>query len=122
MYKSIIAAFLLSSTVVQADIIKCTFLGPPKSLLYDTDANELIVTNNFTQKSKTLKSVGLVFTDKNEFKLISKHGKTLARFKATYEGSDGATPCAYPYEATYKDQVGGCTSQKLWAKDCPFPR
>lgn len=128
MYRSIVIFALMAfAPSTQADIITCNFTEPFFSIEIDTDAKTLkktepdwenqeggIKTTLISAKLKVKKLKPLIQSDVAEFaRYLVLGGTKSLTLTLNYQGSDGMSDFAYPYETSYEGHAGGCASDKL---------
>lgn len=123
-----ILALSLSAAPASADVVSCVFTEPFFNLEIDTVKKTLKKTEP-DWNSKSPRSITTVLSRNVKInRLPSKKisvvaevpryqviadGKPVLVLWLSYQGSDGMSDFAYPYEVSYDDHIGGCESDKL---------
>lgn len=116
-----ITTVLLSATIAQADIIKCTFTEPFVDTVYSTTQSTLTYKAAFGD-TQVIKNVSFQIKSAGVFELVAKDGRVLQRLILNNKGSNGMSEDIYPYEVKdfnglTNQGYGGCESNYLKAQE-----
>ena len=97
MTKKIITSIFLFSSIVRADIIKCTFTEPFIDTSYSM-AQATLTSKDSEGSIRVVKNVSFQIKSAGVFELVSKSGTVLQKLILSNKGSDGMSEKMYPYE------------------------
>ena len=115
----IIAAILLRNIVAvtpaTADVITCHFTEPFIETTYSTNTNDLVVTDESSNKIISTYKVSLQIIAGNKFELWNDKGAPVQKLEVNFKGSDGMSESTFPYDVEFIPMHlrGGCTSYHL---------
>ncbi|MCB0349364.1 MAG: hypothetical protein KDD37_11050 [Bdellovibrionales bacterium] len=125
MKKIVLAIISLSLTSQFAfakdrDVLKCDFTEPFITVVYNANTG-LVTSSGMEERAEILSNdASLVPVDAEENGVVDSSynlvdnttGKTILSLKLSFKGSNGMSDHMYPFDGTYNDMLGGCSTKK----------